>query len=135
MLSASGDAIYVSRSLIFTLLNAPTLISSSYFLCSRKEPFIGVGIHSIMPPDRGRASRACVSCRKQKTRCYEPSVLGKACLRCERLRQKCSLTEASGQRDDGNLAIPHPNTDARYELNSSAPRVKVPRIENIDILI
>ncbi|KAL3487335.1 hypothetical protein BJX62DRAFT_246123 [Aspergillus germanicus] len=46
-----------------------------------------------MPPDRGRASRACASCRKQKTRCYESGVAGGPCLRCERLRQRCSFTQ------------------------------------------
>ncbi|KAL2857202.1 hypothetical protein BJY01DRAFT_231194 [Aspergillus pseudoustus] len=46
-----------------------------------------------MPPDRGRASRACASCRKQKTRCYESGVAGGPCLRCERLRQRCSFAQ------------------------------------------
>ncbi|KAE8423929.1 LITAF-like zinc ribbon domain-containing protein [Aspergillus pseudocaelatus] len=53
--------------------------------------------HSIhartMPPDRGRASRACVSCRKQKTRCYESGTGGRPCLRCERLQQRSSIIE------------------------------------------
>lgn len=65
-----------------------------------------------MPPDRGRASRACASCRKQKTRCYEPGIPGKACLRCERLRQSCSLTHTGESRED--VATPTPGTDARY---------------------
>jgi hypothetical protein len=43
-----------------------------------------------MPPDRGRASQACTACRKQKTRCYE-TANARACLRCERLGQYCSL--------------------------------------------
>ncbi|KAL3465572.1 hypothetical protein BJX64DRAFT_56363 [Aspergillus heterothallicus] len=46
-----------------------------------------------MPPDRGRASKACASCRKQKTRCYESGVAGGPCLRCERLRQRCSFAQ------------------------------------------
>ena len=45
----------------------------------------------IMPPDRGRASKACTSCRKIKTRCYESDIVGKPCLRCDRLQQPCSL--------------------------------------------
>ncbi|KAF2453466.1 hypothetical protein BDY21DRAFT_126055 [Lineolata rhizophorae] len=49
-----------------------------------------------MPPDRGRASRACTACRKQKTRCYESGTSGSACLRCERLRQPCSFAVLSG---------------------------------------
>ncbi|KAB8235743.1 uncharacterized protein BDW43DRAFT_318142 [Aspergillus alliaceus] len=52
-----------------------------------------------MPPDRGRASRACASCRKQKTRCYESGTGGRPCLRCERLQQRCSF-EQSFVRDD-----------------------------------
>ncbi|KAL2815611.1 hypothetical protein BDW59DRAFT_166758 [Aspergillus cavernicola] len=46
-----------------------------------------------MPPDRGRASKACASCRKQKTRCYESGQAGGPCLRCERLRQRCSFAQ------------------------------------------
>ncbi|KAL2870883.1 Zn(II)2Cys6 transcription factor [Aspergillus lucknowensis] len=46
-----------------------------------------------MPPDRGRASKACTSCRKQKTRCYESGISGGPCLRCERLRQSCSFAQ------------------------------------------
>jgi hypothetical protein len=70
-----------------------------------------------MPPDRGRASRACASCRKQKTRCYEPGVPGKACLRCERLRQNCSLVEIEDRETDP--IAPPSGTDVRYELHSS----------------
>ncbi|KAL3474626.1 hypothetical protein BJX99DRAFT_271582 [Aspergillus californicus] len=51
-----------------------------------------------MPPDRGRASKACNSCRKQKTRCYE-SVTGGPCLRCERLRQSCSFAQHGPERE------------------------------------
>ncbi|KAL4966303.1 uncharacterized protein BDV14DRAFT_208290 [Aspergillus stella-maris] len=65
-----------------------------------------------MPPDRGRASKACTSCRKQKTRCYESGLPGTSCLRCERLRQRCSLSQ--------NVADEQPNssdssTNARLE--------------------
>lgn len=42
-----------------------------------------------MPPERGRASQACSACRKQKTRCYASASGG--CLRCERIREPCSL--------------------------------------------
>lgn len=44
-----------------------------------------------MPADRGRASKACAACRKQKTRCYE-TASGRACLRCDRLGQECTLS-------------------------------------------
>jgi hypothetical protein len=50
-----------------------------------------------MPPERGRASQACTACRKQKTRCYE-TIDGRACLRCERLGQFCSLVSTTQPR-------------------------------------
>ena len=68
-----------------------------------------------MPPDRGRASRACTSCRKQKTRCYEPGIPGRACLRCDRLRQSCSLMRIDAS-DEESLPPAQTGTDARYEL-------------------
>lgn len=49
-----------------------------------------VSFNNPMPPERGRASRACDACRKQKTRCYE-SGRDLACLRCARIGQQCSL--------------------------------------------
>lgn len=72
-----------------------------------------------MPPDRGRASRACSACRKQKTRCYE-SARGSACLRCERIGQHCSLevdigafiAHQEGQLSDANATQNHDG--ARY---------------------
>jgi hypothetical protein len=46
-----------------------------------------------MPPVRGgRASLACESCRKQKTRCYASENSSGICLRCDTLSQTCSLT-------------------------------------------
>ncbi|OKP13433.1 hypothetical protein PENSUB_624 [Penicillium subrubescens] len=77
-----------------------------------------------MPPDRGRASRACASCRKQKTRCYEPGTPGRACLRCERLQQKCSLAPQADspeeerqqqQQQQQQQPVPSLGTDARLE--------------------
>ncbi|OJJ02344.1 hypothetical protein ASPVEDRAFT_83854 [Aspergillus versicolor CBS 583.65] len=65
-----------------------------------------------MPPDRGRASKACTSCRRQKTRCYESGISGTPCLRCERLNQRCSFI------DDVVTEEPVPsgsNTDTRLE--------------------
>ncbi|KAF3027066.1 hypothetical protein E8E15_008137 [Penicillium rubens] len=66
-----------------------------------------------MPPDRGRASRACTSCRKQKTRCYEPGIPGRACMRCDRLHQSCSLVQIVAS-DEESIA-PATGTDARLE--------------------
>jgi hypothetical protein len=56
-----------------------------------------------MPPDRGRASKACTACRKIKTRCYESDVNGKGCLRCERLGVGCSLDVGSERRQNADL--------------------------------
>lgn len=52
-----------------------------------------VFLHRVhrMPPDRGRASKACTACRKQKTRCYESGAARGSCLRCQRLELSCSL--------------------------------------------
>ncbi|KAJ9603554.1 hypothetical protein H2200_011740 [Cladophialophora chaetospira] len=41
--------------------------------------------------DKSRAARACASCRKLKTRCYEARTPGASCLRCEKLGTECSL--------------------------------------------
>ncbi|KAJ5674698.1 uncharacterized protein N7477_004632 [Penicillium maclennaniae] len=68
-----------------------------------------------MPPDRGRASRACASCRKQKTRCYEPGTPGKACLRCERLHQRCSLVQTEDVAPEEDPVPSASGTDARLE--------------------
>ncbi|KAJ5622934.1 hypothetical protein N7490_011539 [Penicillium lividum] len=68
-----------------------------------------------MPPDRGRASKACVSCRKQKTRCYEPSLPGKACLRCERLHQRCSLVQNLEQQQEKEPSTSQLGTNERLD--------------------
>ncbi|KAL4869466.1 hypothetical protein BDV12DRAFT_82031 [Aspergillus spectabilis] len=65
-----------------------------------------------MPPDRGRASRACTSCRKQKTRCYESGLPGAPCLRCERLNQRCSFAHDVVEDEPTSS---EPNTGARLE--------------------
>lgn len=63
-----------------------------------------------MPSDRGRAPRACVSCRRQKTRCYESTISGAACLRCDRLNQRCSFVRTPTIQEN----VANRNTDARY---------------------
>ncbi|KAH7408203.1 hypothetical protein DE146DRAFT_364745 [Phaeosphaeria sp. MPI-PUGE-AT-0046c] len=68
-----------------------------------------------MPPERGRASQACIACRKQKTRCYETSD-GRACLRCERLGQACSLAIPTSHHV-GSYA----STAAAWPNNATAP--------------
>jgi hypothetical protein len=62
-----------------------------------------------MPPVRGgRASLACESCRKQKTRCYASGNQTGGCLRCETLAQPCSLAGSVAARriPTGGQAIP-----------------------------
>ncbi|KAH6624021.1 hypothetical protein B0J18DRAFT_427082 [Chaetomium sp. MPI-SDFR-AT-0129] len=45
-----------------------------------------------MPPLRtDRASKACTTCRRQKTRCYRSESGPGTCLRCQTLKQPCSL--------------------------------------------
>ncbi|PMD53975.1 uncharacterized protein K444DRAFT_646379 [Hyaloscypha bicolor E] len=67
-----------------------------------------------MPPDRGRASKACAACRKIKTRCYESGGHGKACLRCERLTRLERTVSALVERLDtatGTVGRWAPNAD------------------------
>jgi Fungal Zn(2)-Cys(6) binuclear cluster domain len=69
-----------------------------------------------MPPNRGRASKACVTCRKQKTRCYANETSNFSCLRCDTLGLDCSLNitddNASPSRSrPGNAS----GTDERYQ--------------------
>jgi hypothetical protein len=53
-----------------------------------------------MASDRPRATRACATCRRLKTRCYESRLPGSSCLRCEKLGAECSL--ANGVFVGGN---------------------------------
>ncbi|RAL04664.1 uncharacterized protein BO80DRAFT_461731 [Aspergillus ibericus CBS 121593] len=69
-----------------------------------------------MPPDRGRASRACTSCRKQKTRCYEAGTRDGACLRCERLQRKCSF-------------VPSPVPETTQALSDPGTAIRLERLE------
>ncbi|KAH9214558.1 hypothetical protein DL95DRAFT_365708 [Leptodontidium sp. 2 PMI_412] len=66
-----------------------------------------------MPPDRGRASKACTVCRKQKTRCYESGRPGDSS-RLERTVER--LAERLG---DDPL-----NTAENHVPNSSAANVR-----------
>lgn len=78
------------------------------------QPSLYPCLKDKMPPDRGRASRACESCRKQKTRCYESGVSGRPCFRCERLRQRCSFVQTPPQPALGSPGgVSFDNTDAR----------------------
>jgi Fungal Zn(2)-Cys(6) binuclear cluster domain len=75
-----------------------------------------------MPPDRGRASKACAACRKIKTRCYESNINGKACLRCERLRVPCSLDVGSNYHQNAADGAEGPSDD-RLVFYISGPGV------------
>ena len=75
-----------------------------------------------MPPVRsGRASKACDSCRKQKTRCYDSENGRGTCLRCETLNHHCSLEEYAARIHQPRVAtLPSTNygtsTSERYEI-------------------
>ncbi|KAL6712009.1 hypothetical protein ACN47E_003052 [Coniothyrium glycines] len=93
-----------------------------------------------MPPDRGRASRACAACRKQKTRCYE-TANGRACLRCDRLGQSCSLDEHQSpelQRVTPHVLEPRQNIhgdtidNSRLDRLESAVRTLLQRVEDLE---
>lgn len=78
------------------------------------QPSLYPCLKDKMPPDRGRASRACESCRKQKTRCYESGMPGRPCFRCERLRQRCSFVQTPPQPALGSAGgVNSDNTDVR----------------------
>lgn len=84
-----------------------------------------------MPPDRGRASRACDSCRKQKTRCYESGAPGRPCLRCERLRQRCSFVLAPPRGPE----VASNDSDARFVgscVNAVDPELNWPRLARLE---
>ncbi|KAL4929924.1 uncharacterized protein BDV17DRAFT_281100 [Aspergillus undulatus] len=48
-----------------------------------------------MDPDRGRASRPCASCRKQKARCYESGVPGRCSFAHDALVEEPTLPDSS----------------------------------------
>lgn len=80
-----------------------------------------------MPPLRtDRASKACTTCRRQKTRCYQSENGLGACLRCQTLKQSCSLDIQNGDtitEDGPNLgreAVQGSAINQRYPL---PPRV------------
>ncbi|KAF4627527.1 hypothetical protein G7Y89_g10628 [Cudoniella acicularis] len=87
-----------------------------------------------MPPDRGRASKACTACHKQKTRCYSSGSSGGPCLRCERLQQSCSLKVSSSQRrlepgtSDVNDGL---SSDDRLSRLEGIVQAVVERLDNI----
>lgn len=69
-----------------------------------------------MPPDRGRASKACSACRKQKTRCYASEKGHAACLRCETLGHQCSLVDVTNLNTPASQEAAS-GTDARYHVH------------------
>ncbi|KAF2636671.1 hypothetical protein P280DRAFT_552840 [Massarina eburnea CBS 473.64] len=82
-----------------------------------------------MPPDRGRASKACTACRKQKTRCYETAT-GRACLRCDRLGQECSLSgEALSHRGSMGVAT---ESDERIERLERLVAALARRLDDVE---
>ncbi|KAF2791830.1 hypothetical protein K505DRAFT_418841 [Melanomma pulvis-pyrius CBS 109.77] len=92
-----------------------------------------------MPPDRGRASKACTACRKQKTRCYDSSNR-RACLRCERLGWSCSLdVEDQRSRTDveeawigTSRAKTNRGDDERFEHLERTVKVLTRRLDELE---
>ncbi|RDW58204.1 hypothetical protein BP6252_13615 [Coleophoma cylindrospora] len=81
-----------------------------------------------MPPTRGRASKACLSCRKIKTRCYEPQNTSRGCLRCDRLGQACSL---AAEPADHNEVHDHTDCKDRLDALEKTVRELVSRLDPI----
>ena len=81
-----------------------------------------------MPPVRpGRASKACTACRRQKTRCYDSENSRGACLRCETLKQPCSLEEyLTRQREHGSALL---QTQHQIGSQNSSTNERIARLE------
>ena len=69
---------------------------------------------SVVRP--GRASKACDTCRKQKTRCYDSAKHGGACLRCVTLQNPCSL-EVNPRRQSSPHAVQQEETSTSQITN------------------
>lgn len=92
-----------------------------------------------MPPNRdgGRASKACSSCRKQKTRCYD-SQSGGACLRCQTLKLSCSLqvsvtSQARRNYERRSPSLDQAATQGHHEKDS--PAVNSDRLTKLERVV
>ena len=84
-----------------------------------------------MPHDKGRASRACDSCRKLKTRCYESRAADSSCLRCERLEISCSLAKLRSTRRQAH-APPNAAIDGTDQRLSRLERAVERLLQRLD---
>ncbi|KAH0594613.1 hypothetical protein MHUMG1_07447 [Metarhizium humberi] len=85
----------------------------------------------IMPSFRtGRASKACDSCRKNKTRCYASGKIKGTCLRCETLSLECSLKEDLA----GNALLEHVEQATTAAASSSHAAVVDARLDRLEAL-
>ncbi|KAJ5600594.1 hypothetical protein N7450_001661 [Penicillium hetheringtonii] len=96
-----------------------------------------------MPPLRlGRASKACDSCRKNKTRCYAKAGVGNTCLRCHTLSLSCSLEfevledhlpHLTSRQLNGGKSPKHSNPDQRSSTDARyAPNVRLGGLAIVD---
>ncbi|KAK8926928.1 putative transcriptional regulatory protein [Metarhizium anisopliae] len=84
-----------------------------------------------MPSFRtGRASKACDSCRKNKTRCYASGKIKGTCLRCETLSLECSLKEDLA----GNALLDHVEQATAAAASSSHAAVVDARLDRLEAL-
>lgn len=119
---APRDDIGCDKHAILSNGSAPAL----YYL--RDSPDTGPGPtrpRPSMPPLRtDRASKACTTCRRQKTRCYQSDTGLAACLRCQTLKQSCSLELQNEVRIPGDgshlgrEAVQDSAVNQRYPLPS-----------------
>jgi hypothetical protein len=79
-----------------------------------------------MASDRPRATRACATCRRLKTRCYESTVPGSSCLRCEKLGAECSLAN--------RISIGSSSLSATTTV-PAAPRPQEARLDRLERVI
>ncbi|EFY94804.2 Zn(2)-C6 fungal-type DNA-binding domain protein [Metarhizium robertsii ARSEF 23] len=78
----------------------------------------------------GRASKACDSCRKNKTRCYASGKIKGTCLRCETLSLECSLKEDLA----GNALLDHVEQATTAAASSSHAAVVDARLDRLEAL-
>ncbi|KAG8420613.1 hypothetical protein J3459_010897 [Metarhizium acridum] len=85
-----------------------------------------------MPSFRtGRASKACDSCRKNKTRCYASSKIKGTCLRCETLSLECSLKEDLTR----NALLDHVEQATTATASPSHAAVVDTRLDRLEALV
>ena len=133
MLGGSGPAGEAHRE--SKLTKFPFIFTSTMTARDMNEPMVGskrTRSPRPAPAKRAKASQACLSCRKHKTRCemLDGDNSGAQCHRCKVLSLSCSFEDGSGHspgpssvrgQQSENPAQPN------YDRRSSVPLIKKPQ--------